>query len=162
GRNESLALLGAGAEGVKRWRRLRGQSRAALDLHGIALPGADLSDLCFYGVNLDGADLRDANLERTILDRMSNARLDGACLAHGRVTAFTNCSLRKADLRNNNLNPAVLQGCDFTDANLEWAGLAYTTMTDVLFQNANLSRVGLHGSKLAGVDFTEAKLEGSY
>src|SRR5262245_37065252 len=55
---EALALLRGGEEGLAQWRRRRNdQARVPIDLSGVNLRGARLTDIILYRVKLDGADL---------------------------------------------------------------------------------------------------------
>lgn len=83
-----------------------------VDLRGVSLSYADLSNLDLSGINLLAVDLSYANL--------SNANLEGANLKYADLYGV---DLSYANLKNANLEGAALFGVDLTDANLEGANL---------------------------------------
>ena len=115
-----------------------------LDLRGIILNQADLSEAYHREINLvyanpEGASLGDANLERA---KLKEANLQGADLSG---TSLQGADLRYANLERVNLRQANLQEAWLWEANL---------------QGADLSGAHLEGAKLGDVRLSpETKLE---
>ncbi len=161
-REEAIALLQGGKEGLERWNRLHDHCQLApLDLSGLDLRKAELPWARLQGVQLDGADLRGADLTRASLGHLTNARLDDAHLANAFVQHLTDCSVKGADLTEAHINPAVYERCDFTRATLRKVSGPYTRAAGCVFTRANLSDADLGQSDFQKADFTSANLSGS-
>ena len=148
--------------------------------------GKLLPELDLEGVNLFHAHLTNANLSGANLTR---ANLNGAILSGANLTRanLQNTSLSRANLSGANLNGAVLngtvlEGANLTNANLNGANLAGAIMTPqtleeinsliskhryqvlgldsvILFEpNADLSDANLTGADLRGANLTNANL----
>src|SRR5262245_34345484 len=138
-RDEALALLRAGANGVDRWNRLREfYWNVPLDLAGADLGKARLQGANLQYVTLDGADLRGADLTQAALTEVRGARLDDACLASASVPWLTDCSLCRADLTEASINQAQYRRCDFTGASLRQVAGYYARITECVFTDADL------------------------
>ncbi|MEV7076628.1 pentapeptide repeat-containing protein [Streptomyces sp. NPDC093990] len=110
--------------------------REPLDLHGLHLVGAQLTQ----------ADLTHARLSGATLTR---ARLSGAMLA-------------RADLLGVTLTEANLVWVTLTEANLVWAKLTKADLSGAMLTRARLSGAMLTEARLSGAMLTEADLTGAY
>jgi uncharacterized protein YjbI with pentapeptide repeats len=153
-REEALAMLTAGEEGVRRWQQLAGQywARGQVDLRKAKLRGARLNGARLHTAMLDGADLRDANLEWAYLENLDGVRLDNARLCtHAGLYHLKNCSLKGADLTDANIGDAA-------DCNLDGAKLVKARVGPLIrcslrkadLGEAHLNGAGLEKSDLAG------------
>jgi hypothetical protein len=121
-----------------------------IDLRGVHLVGAQLSNAAFRHsnlarsamdrVNLEASDLGDADLRRAWL---VHARLKGANLSQAHLQ---DADLRGADLQNANLQGAHLQGADLSGANLQGARLDKADLTNVRYDAATLWPAGFQPS----------------
>lgn len=137
-REELLALLGEGQDGIARWNNLEAEVRdlapfrkidcTAFDLSRARIP--DMPQSCFDGVSLEQADL-------------SGSDLSGA--------KFKKAGLRKARLIGTRLRKANLEGADLTDSNLEEAD----------FEGALLRGAVLTGARVTGARFKRAQVDAS-
>jgi uncharacterized protein YjbI with pentapeptide repeats len=98
-----------------------------VNLQGVNLEGANLSEIDFYGANLEGINL-------------SNATLIGSNLKNSRLIKanFTN-----ANLANTIFDDAWLLGVNFSRANLTGASLKSRLIGNADFSQANLNRANL-------------------
>ncbi|MFB6123595.1 MAG: pentapeptide repeat-containing protein [Haloferacaceae archaeon] len=114
-----------------------------IDLTGVSLRDADLSDADLYGATLRGADLRDADLADADLERgdLTRANCRDANLHEADLLDAT---LREATLRATDLTDAVLRGATLADADLEGAFLNRADLFD-----ADLADTRLYGAFLA-------------
>jgi uncharacterized protein YjbI with pentapeptide repeats len=172
-REEAVAILAAGGEARERWKERycwwwSPDLIPRPNLRGADLRGADLHYLDLRYVDLDGANLREANLSRAFL-HLTNAQLDGACLANARIGTLVNCSVRHADLRSAEQDagdtdrPPALDGSDFTKANLSefnWhLSACRTVFRDARMERCNFSNADLTEAELGGADLSSAFLE---
>jgi uncharacterized protein YjbI with pentapeptide repeats len=86
---------------------LRDADFTTANLYHSNLSHANLEGVRFFAVNLEGANLEGANLQMTVLDK---ARLIGANL--------TNANLSGAYTFNAKFQGAIIDGADFTDAEM--------------------------------------------
>lgn len=151
-RDEAIALLRGGKDGVREWNRRRKADEPIPDLTGAELPGAQLVGAMLGGVQLSNADLSGAQL--------SNVDLTGADLI------FAN--LRGADLHDAKLPHAHLTGADVRGANLSGmdadmshlikACLEGSRCSQACFHKADLSHANLADADLTGADLSGARL----
>lgn len=167
-RDEALALLRGGAEGISEWNRRRaageeiprlgGEDLSAcvliwanlrkMHLEGADLIGAHLEGADLREAHLEAADLREAHLERDDLGRATDlnaAHLEGAVLS-------------KAHLEGAQLYHAHLEGAYLTGAHLEGANLHYAHLEGADLRRAHLERDDLERA----TDLEAAHLEGAY
>jgi uncharacterized protein YjbI with pentapeptide repeats len=159
-REEALAMLTAGEEGLRRWSRLAGQHwiKGQVDLRGVNLRGAQLEWTTFQAAVLDGADLRDIKLNSLgCLWNIEGVRLDNAHLAHATVNGVKNCSLKNVDLSDGRIY-------DAENSNLDVARLVKTHLNNVFrcqVRRADLTEArvsgSLEGSDLSGSCLFKAK-----
>jgi uncharacterized protein YjbI with pentapeptide repeats len=163
-RQEALALLRGGDEGLAVWRLRRrdDKSRVPIDLFGAKLPGAKLTNIVLYRVNLDSADLSGADLSGSCLGELVRVNLDGALLPGAYVPHLTDCSARNADFTNVRFNPAVLVRTDFTGAKLLRVEGSWTRSEEADFRDADLTGALLQNSTFARCDFAGANLTDAY
>jgi uncharacterized protein YjbI with pentapeptide repeats len=169
-REDALALLLGGEEGIRRWNFLRrpGQRGSLGGLRPIRLPslaGADFRKARLAGamldkIKLDGGDFRGADLTGASLSESRSLRLDGACLVKAQLGDLTDCTFTKADLTGANFGE--LKGCDFTGSRMASARIWAGKLRACAFRKADLSRAtfdGQHfGLVLSGCDFSGADL----
>jgi hypothetical protein len=132
-RDQLLADLRGGGEGVRRWNARPFSERQAVGpLRGVDLGGLDLAGVCLDGLDLDGGWLRESNLSGASLagTHLEKAWCAGAC--------FQGASFSAA-----RLNGANLCGCDCRAAS---------------FAGASLDRATLDGADLCGADLSTASL----
>jgi hypothetical protein len=112
-------------------------SPAKLNLSGVSLNKADLSNLDLSGANFSETDLTRANLSRA---NLSGANLREANLfianLHGAI-------LRQANLSGAKLNPAELGQADLSEADLSGADLSSADLSTTRIQGANFSGANL-------------------
>lgn len=159
-REESLAMLAAGEEGVRRWQHLAGQYwiKGQIDLRGVKLRGAQLLWTHFHAAVLEGADLRDVKLNSLgCLPNIEGVRLDNAHLAHSTASGVKNCSLKNVDLSDGRIY-------DAENSNLDGARLVKTHLNNVLrcrLRKADLTEAcvsgSLEGSDISGSCLFKAK-----
>lgn len=116
-----------------------------LDLEGIELPGANLSDVEACNTNFSEAFLVGADFANSCLIRanLRNAVLFGVDLSGAYMFE---ADLKGADLRNANLSGADLSGADLSEVN---------------FQGADLRNVDLSGASLVGAVLVDVNFEGA-
>ncbi|WP_413162395.1 Rid family detoxifying hydrolase [Capilliphycus salinus ALCB114379] len=139
---------------------LKGVNLNGANLSEINLKDADLTGAKLDGVNLTYAVLKNANLSASDLDKakLMNANLESANLsqAYLRNTDFTGACLNEAnfsqaDFSNHKVN---FQDAELYKVKLYKAQLQNCDLTNVIFNNANFSRANLEKAKLR-----EASLE---
>ncbi|MBF0538337.1 MAG: pentapeptide repeat-containing protein [Nitrospirae bacterium] len=145
---------------------LKGVNLILADLTNTHFTATDLTNADLTGANLTGADLRGANLSRADL---TNAHFTGANLT---CVNLTGANLTGADLRGANLTNANLKDAHFTGANLTCANLTDTNLTGAdltganlkgaNLTNANLKDADLKGANLTNAHFTDADLRGAH
>ena len=141
---------------------------AAIDLRGVKLFRADLTDAHLTGVDLEGAHLEGANLYDANLTgtRLSRAHLSHAHLNEANLTGaeLVGAKLIGADFYGAHLNGAVLTGAQLMGANLSTADLTDAHLTglgnvgDAKFVSTDLSGAHLSSADLTGVDLTGVTL----
>ena len=136
-REAAIALLRAGAPGVKTWNKYRDAGGAVPMLWGIEYDNVNLSGVNLAGANLTGAVLNDVNLSRA---NLAGASLSGAQL--------TNVVLTRANLSGANLEETALNGVFLDGANLNRASLHKATAERTEFSEVELtSRRWLSGRR---------------
>ena len=143
-----------------------------LQLLGLDLTGANLTDAYLRGANLSGAKLIKANLTNAILENvnlhdadlteanfykanLTNAILTEACL---RQTNLTKAFLAQANLTEAHCYKADLTEANFYNANLTNAFLAEANLTNAFLGKANLTEAYLRGANLTETDLRQAIL----
>lgn len=144
-------LLGPGAN-------VQQGSFAGLNLTGIDLVGALLSDDDFTGANLSGADFANAQILQIKLTgaNISGANLDGLVVefvVSGGVTASQATTLPQ----NNTLLDGYLMG---PWENLDSADLSGLDLSGVDLQSASLTGANISGTALAGATLTGVRTGG--
>lgn len=155
-------FIGSDLSGATLWNaKLINCHLDCVNLHKARLTYADLTKASLSGYpDTDGhilfTNLREANL---IGANFSETNLSGANLSytflHG--TNFSKAILCQVILERSHLggikhNNILLDGADFTEANL-----SLTMLDHVEFQNANLSNTNLNNSSLSGANLSQAK-----
>lgn len=129
-----------------------------LDMQGLDLRGANLSEFTMHRVNLQGANLEGANLDYVDL---SNSNLIGANLAY---TSLEGANLEEANLSHANLEGAWLQDARlantwFKYANLTDANLDCAEVYNTVFSAANLTGVNTDNIDIRECNFTDTIFE---
>lgn len=149
--------------GVKR-SLLWDSSAKQINLSGINLAGADLSEAEFKTVNLQDALFTDANLSHAIMRRadLSRADLKSANLdsADFNGATLSDALLQEANLCQTNLKGAILAGVDLEGANLEEAILSRTDLRFSNLSRANLYKADLHHANLQAANLDHAGVIG--
>lgn len=101
-----------------------------MDLSGIELMGANLTESRLLGANLEDAELLGADLAGA---NLQDAKLDYADLGH--------VNLQRADLRGASLHKAELRKAD-----LSWANLQDTVLTGAGLREARVYRIDVNGA----------------
>ena len=111
--------------------------------------------------NLNNVNLRYIIMQDAPLRKadLRNSNLDHASL---QGTDLRNATMQKAilthsELEDTNFKKANLQGVDFSNANLKNADLKDTKLQDTIFDNANLEGTDFSGANIDGADFSNAK-----
>lgn len=146
------------------------------DLHGLSLPGINLTEADLNGANLQGGNLSGAALVRAVL---TSANLKGAMLHKTDFSAanlsgadLEGADLTEADLSRANLRQANFRGANLTRARLPQADASFavqrsadkgtliqrTSFVEAVFREANLSDADLRGCNLQAAVLTGAKL----
>ncbi len=166
-REEALALLRGGEEGVRRWNVFQEFAGASArdgipiaPLAGADFRGARLSGVQLWKIAPDGCDFRGGGPGRGgARFRKGGARFDAARLAGAGFWGLSDCTLVGADLAGTKLNR--LLRCDLTNATLEGGALWRTEVEESTFRNANLRKANLEKSVFRGNDFAGADLTGA-
>ena len=158
---------------------LREANLVGADLSGADLTFSDLTNARLDGANLAGANLGGADLTNASLDgaNLAGLNLSGACLAGVKLNdeAIREVSFFMADLREVEFVSrkaegygyrAVLNGVDFTEANLENVDLSLCyllgpKLTRANFRGASFERAKLSVRRVAEADFGEANFCGA-
>ncbi len=124
-----------------------------LNLSGVGLRGANLSQLDLSDANLSGAVLRRADLHDT---NLSDALLRGAELNNAdlRDATMSGANLSGAYLNFANLSRAAMNKADLPDADLSGAN-----MSGAFLRYADLREAQLIETNLSGADLLRANLE---
>lgn len=138
-REEALALLKGGHDGVAEWNERRSA--------GEKIP--DLSEENLVGLNLGGANL---SWGRFRMANFRNVDLIGANLSHARLC---DAHFSGANLNGANLFGADLSEAQFLNANLAEAKLANAELTGANFSGANLEGARLNGATASWTAFPE-------
>jgi uncharacterized protein YjbI with pentapeptide repeats len=155
-------LSGANLEGAN----LRNADLEGANLQGANLQGANLRNANLRNANLQGAILIETDLSDSILIRanLSGANLEGANLSRANLDY---ADLEGANLSRANLSRANLHGhfegenVDLRNTNLQGAILIETNLSDLILIRANLSGANLSGANLSGTKLFGADLEGA-
>ena len=151
-RQQFLAWLRGGPEGVEQWNALGSEALARAghfhrsNLSGCDLRGADLSP--HRGASLGGLDFT-----RTKLDR---ANLTGSNL---RECVLAEASLREARLDGARCPSADLRGADLSGASLQRCSLRSAKCSGTDFRGADLTQADLDGADLRGANLSSANLD---
>ncbi len=157
-RDEALAILSSGPEGVKIWNGL--PLPHGFDLSGADLAGADLTGAHLNTAILDGSNLKGANLSRASLGDGRNLCLDGAILKGAHVGTLEHCSARRADATGTILSE--LNDCSFDEAVLVHTHLYAVRQTSMKKADCRKIELYNYGRKTpVQVDFTGADLTGA-
>jgi uncharacterized protein YjbI with pentapeptide repeats len=157
-RLEPLAIRAADVQAVMTVlgrRRVRVGDGEILQLPGVDLRKAALSEAELGSANLSGTDLSGADLQHASL---RGANLEQADL---RGAALVRADLDRADLRGANFRGANLQGTILTRANLADANLGEVILEGAKLEGANLQEANLWEARLDGADLSRANLAGS-
>lgn len=144
------AVLRNGTDGVKKWNKLTAKEReavkfASVDLSGVELNGANLSQVNAKHTNLNGSKLANARLSWSDFEKgsfvaadLSEATLDGV---NAHSADFSNAKLIRASAKGAELIGASFAGADLTGANLTEsflgaADFTSATLTDVIWMGA--------------------------
>jgi uncharacterized protein YjbI with pentapeptide repeats len=160
-REEVLAMLKGGPEGLERWDRLRADRLfwpPVLDLRGADLRGVTMPKVNLQRLQMDGADLSEADLTEGIVSYLTGVKFDGARLTRAWASNFTKCSFKSADLTEVQHQLHVIEDCDFTGAQLVRLHSPYTYASRSTFRGAVLRGSELDTSRFRQADFTEADL----
>jgi len=151
-REQALALLRAGPQGVREWngerQALRETGGDLPGLGGASLRGADLSWADLSWTDLHEADLRDADLRGVDLSKADLRRADlrEANLSRGNLSG---ASFRGADLGKVRLVQADLRGASFVEASLRGARLRWADLADVALAGADLAQSWMGGTSIS-------------
>lgn len=153
-REDLLADLRDGAQGLKRWRTKVSEQHELsnlrnCDLHGLNLDGVRLTDIMdvtesnFDDCNLDNADLSSCIVRECTFRKasMAGARLNGC---DGVLADFSGADLSNASFRWGNFRRAIFAGANLHGAN---------------FDNVDLSGADLQTADLTNVNFEKTKYD---
>jgi uncharacterized protein YjbI with pentapeptide repeats len=131
-----------------------------LNLSGVGLRGANLSQLDLSDANLSGAVLRRADLHGT---NLSGAILRWAELNHAdlRDATMSVADLSEANLNFANLSWAVLDNADLPDADLTGANMSGAFLRYADLRESQLIETNLSGADLLEADLGYARLDGA-
>jgi uncharacterized protein YjbI with pentapeptide repeats len=131
-----------------------------LNLSGVGLRGANLSQLDLSDANLSGAVLRRADLHGT---NLSDAILRGAELNHAdlRDATMSGADLSEANLNFANLSRAVLNNADLPHADLSGANMSGAFLRYADLRESQLIETNLSGADLLEADLGYARLAGA-
>ena len=144
------------------WIESGGKNGARLDIEGVRI-----ASYCFSGRNLAGARFRRCSFNG--LD-LSSVILDMADLSYADLThtnlkdaSLKGTTLRGADLSNSNMTAArieamTLKGNKLWPANLDGALIQNSDLTNASFANSIMNYADMTGSILAGTNFIEVDL----
>ena len=140
-------------QGTEVWNKWRAENPGIKPL----LAGEDLSDLDLNGINLGEADLTNAELYDTDL---SNANLKMALLTEADFSGATlaGAELYKADLSKAYLNEVDLSETYLAAANLSGADLRGAKLHQADLTEANLSSANLNEADMTGVNLAHANI----
>jgi hypothetical protein len=140
-REQLLAELRGGTEGVRRWNaRPFSQRQAVGPLRGVDLGELDLAGVCLDGLDLDGGWLRESNLAGASLAgaRLEKAWCAGACFHGANLSAarlnganLCRCDCRGVNFAAASLDRAILDGADLCGADLATASLLDASLAQV-------------------------------
>ena len=144
----------------------------SINLSGLLLNNADLSEAWFKRANLsntwlDGSNLSRANLkEANLVDaQLLGANLSNANLEEANLSAaffdranMSNTQLEKAKAPKAHFHKANLSGAILEEANLSSAWLGEANLTDVKLNEADLFNAQFLKANLSGANLSEAKL----
>jgi uncharacterized protein YjbI with pentapeptide repeats len=163
-------------------------SEGQVDLRQINLRGANLNNSQFSGVDMTEADCNGASLQNLTFTatNLSHVIFDGADLSHSKFwdgcapcasfwdamleevvlsgallegANFTNANLCHANLEGANLSNAELWRANLQNADLGGAILFKANMTEIDLRQANLHRCNLRGANLYAANLSEALLD---
>ena len=131
-----------------------------MDLKGVNLTDANLSDAILINADLRTANLTEADLSGAILINadLRRANLERANLSK---TDLSEAKLGGANLSVANLQGSILYGTDLSGANLGIANLSFAKLNNADLSGADLRRANLEGANLSKTDLSGAKLGGA-
>jgi uncharacterized protein YjbI with pentapeptide repeats len=170
-KDQAIATLRRGPDGVTEWNQRRTHGEQTPDLSGailnaVNLSGADLSKVNLFEVKFNSsilafADLRDAYLADSQLmhANLQSARLDRACLSGAWLQSATldQATLFRTNFLDALLNGAGLVGVEAIEANFWGANLSGADCTDANFEGSRFER-----AILVGTQFNNANLAGCW
>jgi uncharacterized protein YjbI with pentapeptide repeats len=145
-RQQVLADLRSGPEGIARWNGIAHEERQKLG----SFSGADLSGAELAEANLSYLDFRQANF--------AQANLDKAQLASGQ---YGGANFEGANLRAAYFGNAWADEASFAGASLVGALLWSASLRNASFVRADLSGASLEQADLSGADLSGARLDGA-
>jgi uncharacterized protein YjbI with pentapeptide repeats len=179
-RDEALAMLRAGPEGVGRWNQLRPvDHRPLLDLRGADLRGARLAGAWFWDVDLGGADFREADLTEARFGQVADVRFTGAVLKgatcqdarrcdfegarlnEAYLTDLADCRFVGADLAGATVDEGTADRCDFSGARMQGFRGPGITTSGLVLAGADLAGADLSAGTWDDADFRQADLCGA-
>lgn len=140
-----------------------------LDIRGIRLAGADLTEALFLQCRMDDADFSGATLDKAIFLTAVGSRVNfsGARMGNVRVVKdsrldkanFTGARMEKANLRGTDLKGGVFTQATLTDADLSETSLSHANLRGVDAANLRLNKADLTGADLSGANLLQASLQ---
>jgi uncharacterized protein YjbI with pentapeptide repeats len=162
-REQALAMLAAGEEGVRRWQGLEELSEwmwraipmphlGAVDFRKASLRGVKL-----HTTRVDGSDFSGADLSESLLGKQKGLKLDGAVLRDADAGELRDGTAKRAEWTGGWVGKA--ERVDFTGAKLDGTKLSHLSASN--FPKASLRKAHLDESVVRGCDFTGADLSGA-
>ncbi len=129
-----------------------------LDLSGIQLQGANLTEAILKKVDFRNASLRHTNLTRAMLTecRFNNSQCQGA---NFKTAKLSGASFTSAQLDGASFTSAQLDGANFTSAQLDGASFTSAQLDGADFFNAQLHNANFKDAKLNYSIFFNAVLD---
>jgi len=125
---------------------------AVLNLQGVNLKGAQLSEYDFAGANFQNANLTEANLANT---NFAKAQLQGSKL---KEAYLVDADLESAQLTSANLEGAYLQKANLKSANLENANFKGAKLDEAILDETLILNANFESASLAGASIINVKL----
>ncbi len=144
-----------------------------ISMYKANLVEADLRKSKFEELNMQLADLKYAKLQEIrgfkSGGNVKNLNLEGADLRNAELQralltrgVFRGANMQNVKMQGAVLDAAELQGVDFTGAKLTGTRLVQADLTGAILAGADLQGANLEGAKLYGVDFKDARLTAAY
>lgn len=142
-----------------------GKSLARADLQGADLTSLNLDHGIFNGANLDGCDLRGTRAKRGSFVGASMRGIVGMgfMAKHGNFKGVQFGSYNHPYIGSvpTRLDGAILQNCNFDDANCQNTNFTWTGMSNSTFVNATVRGCNFYKSYLHNVEWGRATVENS-